>query len=80
MTCWPCIKEIIDNGARVALENLHNIATSIPSLVAQNRMSTADAEYCLNAIIELEKDFTASAHKLALEVADKAANPWDKIG
>lgn len=77
MTCLPCAKEIINNSAAHAVDNLTKIARQVPDYVEKNRVSARRAETFLSDAIQLEERFCYDVKELLAHFLDDVKNPWD---
>lgn len=73
-TCLPCIKEVLNNGARANGESLHKAAAeTVPKLLREGRITQAQADAFYRRAIEIERWYCDEIDKLLMRTYEAAA-------
>lgn len=69
MICWPCIKELMNNGFRAAAKTLHSMAVRSEKMVKRGQITAAQRDEWLKEVTEFEEPAIKRMNDLSLKLA-----------
>jgi hypothetical protein len=76
LICLPCIKSLVNEGARSSNNKSHMIATALPALVKAGRISGAKADEIYKDLIDLDEVYSAGVEAVVKKFATSVAPEW----